>query len=420
MKKKIILAAAFPMLIATLAGCSGSDLKTYKKDSKFYGSIKVDPLHPGSPMPEMEGAFENANLTTYHLKKKGDVPYVELGELANALNETLEAVHIGAYSTAVVDKKMHFYSGDKSGEFILDAKADTIQVKNSAAFADRVVVKNNGLSGDYASFTAPSIQESNKTKEYMPDGSQIPEYTTYNFKSYGFDIHAKDDKYYVPFDAFMNLLYKDISLAFLYNGCDFFALSSLQNFFRSYIYSSNGNWTSPFGIFKKVQENVELGEKYRFQMISYRLKDGSETETVAFSRFLSLMEGGSATMMACDGTTYDTTKIIDDPYDSNHYTYTHSMSGNNLKVQVIQGGQTNGEYIIHMDETRFGKGSVSKQLSEYNYNLLRMMFDHIYGLKSIKGYGDAEAFFSSAGVTDGLKSQDLATYNEAFGKLIRW
>ena len=418
MKKKIILAVALPMLVASLAGCSGSDLKVVNKDSQFYGTIKSDPSNPGSPMVEVAGAYESATLTTYHLKKKGDIPYVELGELATALNEALYAVHSGSYTTSLVDKKMHFYSGDKSGEFILDAKADTIQIKNGPAFADRVLVKNNGLSGDYASYTAPSIKESEKTRTYMLNGSQIPEYDTYNFKQYGIDIYSKGDKYYVPFDAFMTLLFKDISISFLYNGSDFFAMSSLQNFFKSYMYSSNGNWTSPFGIFKKVQEDASLGEKFRFQMLAQRLKEGSETEMITFSRFLSLYDNGGATLMACDGTTYDPTKTIQDAYDSSHYTYTYSQDGKHLKIRVEQMNQINGEYIIHLDETRFGKGIVSKELSQYNYGLLRLMFDRIYGLKSIKGYTDAESFFSTAGVIDGLKSQDVAIYNDAFGKLI--
>jgi hypothetical protein len=46
------------------------------------------------------------------------------------------------------------------------------------------------------------------------------------------------------------------------------------------------------------------------------------------------------------------------------------------------------------------------------------MFDHIYGLKTQKGYKDANAYFDSLGVTAGLKSTDAKTYNEAFSKLL--
>ena len=71
-----------------------------------------------------------------------------------------------------------------------------------------------------------------------------------------------------------------------------------------------------------------------------------------------------------------------------------------------------------MNETRFTKSKISKEVSEYNYNILRFLFDKVYGLKDIKGYKTADEYFSSCGVKSGLKSTNAKEYNAALAKLI--
>ena len=100
------------------------------------------------------------------------------------------------------------------------------------------------------------------------------------------------------------------------------------------------------------------------------------------------------------------------------YGYSWKKEGENLLIDVSDRQGRLGTLSVNLGETRFLSGKISSQLSEYNYDILRFMFDTIYGLKGIKGYTDATAFFTSAGVNDGLKSNKPGTYTEAFAKLI--
>lgn len=416
MKKQIILPLALPLLIAPLAGCSGSALKVFKKDSRFYFGVLTNKDNPNIPLPETEENLLSVPLKTYHLKGQGDVPYVQMEEFVTLCNTASSSLHEGDYTAQIIDKQLHLYSGDKSGEYVFDAKNDVIRVKNSPSFVDRVTVNNNGIPGDYASMKAPSIKNSEKTKAFMADGSPLVEWETFELKQYGFDIYEKGSQYYVPFDLLSAIFFKDISVSFSFNGSDYF-LNSQGKFINSYKNSSKGTWESVFGVFKQVK--AEGGEAYRFQMEGEMVDEHNPGQTIHFSRFIICQEGSdAANFVACKGNTYDPNQIIDDPYDSNHFKYTYRVNDKIVKIRVFQGENANGDYMIHLDETNYNKGKIEKKLSAFNYNLLRFIFDNIYGLKGVKSYNSAAEYFASVGAAEGLQSLDPSVYNDAFAKLI--
>lgn len=418
MKKQIILPLALPLLLAPLAGCSGSALKVFKKDSRLYFGVKDNQENPNIPLPELEENLLSVPLKAYHLKGQGDVPYVQMEEFVAVGNTALGSIHEGDYSSQVIDKQLHILSGDKTGEYVIDAKNDVIKVKNSPAFVNRVAVNNNGVPGDYASMKAPSIKNSEKTKTFMVDGSPLQEWETFDLKPYGIDIYEKGSQYYIPFDLLTTVFFKEISVSFSFNGSDFF-LNSQGKFINSYKNSSKGTWESVFGVFKQVPADKSQGEAYRFQMEGEMADELDPKKTVHFSRFFILKEGSDRVeYLACKGSSYDPGQSIPDPFDENNFKYTYRVDGKVVKIRVFQGENANGDYMIHLDETNYNKGQIEKKLSAFNYNLMRFIFDNIYGLKGVKGYNSASEYFASIGVTDGLQSLDPSVYNDAFAKLI--
>lgn len=412
----IMAMASFAMLSALCVGCGGAseELTLFDANSRLIGTAKVDPQSPTQPLPELKENILTSPLATYHLKSKGDVPYVEASQFVSAINEAFQVLFVGGTKAEVKDGLLYIKSKDDKGELILNAKTDEVKAKNTGSFALNVLAYNNNVSGDYCFFRENSIQDSPKTKVYKVDGSAAPEYDAFSFKDYGFDIYEKENKYYFPAEAMAKLLFRDVGADIAYNGKDFH-INQLGTFVQTLIYSSNGYFKNYNGLYAPSKEKGE-GEAYRFYYPYQILKEGSESEMETATNFLILREDKTGSFVSVRGTALDYNKLIPSP-DAN-YSYSWTKEGEMLYVRISDNGTPMGDYQIHLDETRFLKGSVSKEMSEYNYNVLRFLFDYIYGLKEIKGYTNAESYFSSLGVIDGLKSTDLTTYNKALAKLI--
>lgn len=419
MKKTNFVLLLVPALVASFAtGCNKNNekLKLFDANSRFIGSQKVDPERPNFQPPE---TFENlhiAPLATYHLNGKGDIPYVELTQLTSALNEGLQSLVTKGLTYEVKEDGFHLRSPGNKGELVLNDQTDIVKLKNGQSFTGPITFENNGVAGDYCSFRGNSIKESEKTKVFKEDGSAVQEYETYSFKDYGFDIYQQDGKYYAPFEAVTKLLYRDVGIDCAYNGSEFYTTAQ-GSFTSSLIKSSKGYWSAYSGIY--APDKPGGGEAYRFHFSYSRLKDGSDKETEVVTKFLILVDDeektGSVTL--CPGETYDPSKTLDDKEST--YSYRWRKDGDVLYIKVRDDkNEELGEYGIHLNETRFTKSTISKEMSNYNYNILRFLFDNFYGLKGIKGYKTAEEYFASCGVKDGLKSTKAKDYNEALAKLI--
>lgn len=420
MKARFIPGLTLVSFLVLLGACSSSGgggttetITTYDVNSRIIGTVKANPENPLDVLPELRENILTAPLTTYHLSTKGDVPYVEANQLVSALNEVLKTLVIKGMSAEVKDNLLYIKSQDKYGEIIINAATDEVKVKNTQSFVVDVMTNNNNIPGDYYTFKGNAVKDSDKTKVYKPDGSSINEYEVYSFKDYGFDIVEKENKFYVPFEALTKLIYRDVGIDFAYNGKEFY-INNAGNFLKTLINSSNGYFQNYLGVFSPTEKGA--GEAYRFFYPYEILKEGSETETERATKFLILNENGTGSFIAVKGDTLDYSKQIPSP--DSVYSYSWTKEGNMLYVRIVDGETPLGDYQIHLDETRFLKGSSSKEVSEYNYNILRFLFDTVYGLRQIKGYSSAESYFSSLGINNDLKSTDISTYNKAVAKLI--
>jgi hypothetical protein len=418
--RKSLLLVIPAMAIISLAGCgnnsSSEPLSLFSDKTKFIGTIKVDPDKPTVLPPETFANMRIAPLATYHLSNKGDVPYVELDQLVSTLSVCLDGTVTKGMSGSLKDDGYHIYSANKKGEVILNAENDTVKVKDSVNFCDPILFTNNSIAGDYCSFRNNTIRESEKTKVYKEDGSKIEEYVTYSFKYYGFDIYKKDNKYYAPFEAVTKILYTSIGIDMAFNGSEYY-ITQLGSFTSSLVKSSKGYWSAYSGIYAPVKAGE--GEAYRFSFSFNRLKEDGSGDKETVTKFISLYnnEQKTGSCILCPGTEYDSTKALPDKESS--FLYVWRQEGQIIYISVSdENSNLLGEYGIHLDETRFIKNTISKEMSEYNYNILRFMFDNIYGLKDIKKYDSAESYFTSCGVKEDLKSTDVKKYNAAFAKLI--
>ena len=412
------------LLIPTLAiisatGCNKNveELTLFDANSRFIGTLKPNLENPNVQLPETFDNLNIAPLQTYHLRGKGDVPYVELSQLVSALNVGFKDLLTSGMKGEVKSDGYHITSGNGKGEMILNAETDIVKFKDSGSFAGSLCVENNSVSGDYCTFRGNSIRPSEKSKVYMEDGSStIPEYETYSFKDYGFDIYKKEDKYYAPFESVTKLIYREIGIDCSYNGSEFYS-TALGSFTSSLVKSSNGYWTAASGIY--APDRPDPGDAYRFHFSYNRPVSEGSTEMETVTKFLVLHdnESKSGNVVLCRGTTYDSSQTLPD-VESNFF-YSWKKEGNLLIVTVKDAdAKLLGEYGIHLNETRYLKSTVSSEMAEYNYNIMKFVFDNIYGLKAIKGYKTAEEYFTACEVKAGLKSTNIKEYNSAFAKLI--
>ena len=386
------------------------------ENSKLIGTPKANPDNPTQALPELEENMLIAPLKTYHRKGKGAVPYVDLADLSTAINTSLSYLLTPGLTTEVKADGFHIYSADKNGEMILDDLTDTVKIKNSGAFARPILLRNNGIDGDYITFRGNSIRESDQTKVYKIDGSAVPQYETYSFGKYGFDIYAKDGKYYAPFEAMSKVLYYDVAIDMAYNGVDFYLNAAAgSNFIGSRINSSNGWWKGYGCIWQPTTPGQ--GEAYRFGC-SFERAVGMDDQVVMCTKFMRLFDDAEKTgkIFTCTGETFDESKEI--TTEETAYDFRWQKSGDLLRIRLLENGAPNGDYWVHLDETYFLRDAIPAEVSQYNYNILRFLFDNVYGLKEVKNYTDAEDYFTTVGVKDGLQSSNPNVYNEAMAKLL--
>ena len=306
------------LLIPTLAiisatGCNKNveELTLFDANSRFIGTLKPNLENPNVQLPETFDNLNIAPLQTYHLRGKGDVPYVELSQLVSALNVGFKDLITNGMKCEVKSDGYHITSGNGKGEMILNAETDIVKFKDSGSFVEPTCVENNSVTGDYCTFRGNSIRPSEKSKVYSENGSAIPEYETYSFKDYGFDIYKKEDKYYAPFESVTKLIYREIGIDCSYNGSEFYS-TALGSFTSSLVKSSNGYWTAASGIY--APDRPDAGDAYRFHFSFTRPVSEGSTEMETVTKFLVLHdnESKSGNVVLCRGTTYDSSQILPD------------------------------------------------------------------------------------------------------------
>ena len=385
--------------------------------SQLIGTPRGNPEAPGQTLPELEENLLIATLPTYRRKGKGVVPYVNLTEYCAAVDVSLSYLLKAGLTSEVQADGFHLYAPGKKGEMVFNAANDTVKIKNSGAFAQSVFIENNGIPGDYINYRGNSIRESDKTKVYKMDGSGTGvEFEAFSFGDYGFDIYQEAGKYYVPLEALTKLMYRDVSLDIAYNGADYYLTAAVDGVFTtSRILSSKGWWKGNGCIWQPVTPGE--GEAYRFAC-SFERQDPSGEGTQACTKFFVLYDNEikNGKIRAFVGDAFDPSKEIQ--IDESTQSFYWQKTGDLLRIRMYDNGTVSGDYWVHLNETYFLKNEVPAELSQYNYNILRFLFDNIYGLKEIKQYASADAYFTSLGVKEGLQSTNVSQYNEAVAKLI--
>jgi hypothetical protein len=132
MKRKLFC-LALTSIVAGLCSCgaSESEISLFKANSELIGTLKENPENPNIQLPAYVENIYASKLPTYHRKGKGDVPYVEVKEFANALGEALPNVINKGITTEVKDGSITLYSPDKKGEIILNPTTDEVKMKNT-------------------------------------------------------------------------------------------------------------------------------------------------------------------------------------------------------------------------------------------------------------------------------------------------
>ena len=426
-KTLLVLSLAFMTLSACGGGGSSSEesksippgatIQLFNGNSRLIGTPKPNPENPSQLLPATDANIQIGKLPTYRHKDKGEVPYVAVADFAKAIGEAFPNIINPGMTAEKKEDGYHLYSPDKKGEFIIDADQDLIKLKSGQSFVLPHLADNNGIAGDYCAYRGNSIKDSEKTKVYKDDGSEVPVYDTFAFGKYNFDIVLQGNDCYVPAEAFSKILFRDFSLDIAYNGVDYYSNVSESSFLASWAYSSKGTFQGLSGIYKPSKNKAD-NELYRFELPTQRPSETDPTVMEDYTRFLVLMEGGTAYCSLCKGHELNPSAAISDT--ETEYGYSWKKVGEALYIDVADGNGPLGTMMVNLDQTRFLSGSISSQLSSYNYDVLRFVFDTIYGLKDIKGYKDAKTFFQSAGVDEGLKSNNPDNYNEAFAKLVRY
>ena len=129
--RKLLL--VLPLSLVVLASCNNgggsASIKLFDANSRLIGTPKPDPNNPTQPLPMLEKNILIEKLPTYHHSKKGDVPYVEVSELAKAVDATLSTLVAPGFIVENNEDGYHLYTLDKKGEFIIDAKKTLSKLK---------------------------------------------------------------------------------------------------------------------------------------------------------------------------------------------------------------------------------------------------------------------------------------------------
>ena len=398
MKKQSTTLSLLMLSTLLLASCGNSAkverfISLYQNDSKIY-LASVDE----------KSTFI---LKTYHHKKFGDAPYVDMAELMTPYfayaeySRNFEKVSDGVF-------KITRPSGDKNGSIVFDVKKQKITIINAAGIYTDVFGLNNGL-GDFAA-GAKLIRGSSKTK-IVKQGTP----REIDLKPYGYQMVEQDGKLFVPASLLSGLLFAPATSGLSYNGRDYFVRQSFESAnvsslalssSRGFAYNLAGATSKQF--FKPVAVKDAATEAYRYEAkLNVSSVEGAKVELV----------------LKKDGTGF--AKSNENPImPAVDKGITWSEDGDVITMSIYQTlfdeiiGMPTVMKISRDDKSYFGLTSRSESLAQDNYRGLCFSLDLNFGLKSFKGISSFDEFFTSKGRKDALLSTNPETYQDAVAKFI--
>lgn len=408
MKKNIlIIIPAILMGISTLSGCHKESqhkdetpqLVPYKSDSRFVASSFV----PGGYI----------NLPTYHYSPCGDVPYIKLNDFAVLANNfgslmMVQKLGVGLYGL--------YNRGQTCVRF--DTDLDNIFVIDMDILMADFIPMNNNVGSDLASPNDSDVSAVHTSLlTNCKDGIQEE---VYRLKDYNFDIVEYKDHCYLPVQLISSLIFRSFGFDLAYNGIDYYLSTAINDPTQLGPYcsfrSSDHSFYMDGKIFKKGQPIK--GEKYRYIYDNVSATDSSERY-----HFFSFKEGGTGEYLIGNNpnstgqpVSMNSTMRIKWSEDRNGL-YTNVYL---FPIDVDENKQDMGTFKIAYDKGYFATGKRSRDIIEFNYNLLRLQFDRFYGLKEILeekyGYQDFDSFVEQENLKEGLLSENSTEYDAALAK----
>lgn len=350
-----------------------------------------------------------SSLRTYHHKDYDDVPYVDFNEYHYGIKPYIERSR--KFSQGEKDNIYVYSRIEDTGKMVFDTEENKITINNATAFYYDAIGTNNGIDGDITNNNIKLYTSSDKTK-VLKEGKDI----VIDLDDYHMDIVSQDKHLYVPINFINTLLLAPLNAGICYNGLDFFTDSAMRNRYSS-TFARSGNYNSSWMLapteapspFKKVANQLN-DEVYRFEGIfSNSPKDNPEALTFSlFNDHKGTMNGSVKTGI--------------------HYAFEWSEDE---KVINLKGAQTfmesrdledaTGEIFttsINKRPSNYGLGRRSQAVAKMNFDELRLSFDYMYGLKEKLDVN--KLIDENQELKEGLLSEDIMVYEDAFDKLINF
>ena len=340
-------------------------------------------------------------LKTYSHKYHPGIPYIDMAEFVPIYTKFDKDLQKREY--AIEEGGTFFVSRANQSGVRFDCDKQTVTIVDGDAFYGDFGTVNNGISGDVCA-GVNIVHPSTKTKTIKKSESR-----TVDLGQYRLDIVSEKGHLYVPFGVASHFLLEPYFCGAVYSGRDFYQSKYfLKNFnvVRARSRGGSFSWNSDSGDGggTGLTENVLLmkpvakaeGDTYTFQgetnkKISATLHLKSDGTVEVDSRLAGLM--------ALDGQWKKEGEIL-----SINFT---TLKGDTVPMQIDLS-----------ERTYYNIGERSEELAQYNYKLLCLLFDELYGLKSYRGITSFDQYFEAKGFKSGLTSKNTTVYERALSKFL--
>ena len=399
MKRHSLIAIILPALLV----CSCSEL--FPQEPELLISLYDDTSKLYVTKIEAKDAI--SSLRTYHHEDYDDVPFVDFNEYHYAVRPYIERNR--KFYQGVEDNIFVYSRIEDTGKIVFDTNENTITIHNAAAIYYDAIGTNNGIDGDITNNNIKLYTSSEKTK-FLKQGKDV----VIDLDDYNMDIVSQDNHLYVPINVINTLFLAPVNAGICYNGADYFTDYAMRNRYTS-IFARSGNYGSSWMLapteaptaFKKV-ENKLSDEVYRFEgVFSNSSKDNPDIITFSlFNDHKGTMNGNIKNGIHYAFEWSEDESVID-------------LTGAQTFMESRDLEDATGPTFktkINKKATNYGLGTRSEAVAKMNYDELRLSFDYMYGLK--EKLDVTKLISENEEIKEGLLSQDIMVYEDAFDKLI--
>lgn len=426
-KKYLFLSTA---LILSLCGCSNPS-----EPSPSVPEAPILSLYDANARFVTEGYGQNVSggnewypLATYRHKNNGEAPYVEVGQFLDVLNEL---IHVKVDFTAMTSERLAKYdssvkkiAGHHYGiysESVLGATMDTEENVFDVERFDYMLCQPDTFNGTLRN----DIAAPNPGKNSLVHGSVRSQYLgefkneVYDLDDYGMDIVENEGKVYMPAQWLSNLFLRGLGVDIVYNGNDFFSSASVGTYSGSP--ATEGSFRSGNNTFEVNGTLYQLGTALEEEECRYV---GAMPEEEGQSQLYGIFS------LDKQGHGYHFTASAPNAAYEGEATYQLNWERKDgdlyltLCAKDALGNFASSGHVMRIssNETYYNKKTRSQELCDFNYQLLRFQFDHLYGLKeelgAKQGYVDFDSFVQAKGLKEKLLSTDSRVYDEGLGQFL--